>query len=128
MQKEKEIENNILMFLGHLGLFCWKNQSVGVYNVQRGVFMRSRNIYHIKGVSDILGLMPDGRMLAIEVKSKTGRISPEQMKFITLVNKNGGVAFVSRSIQQTWDQLKTHLKDPERFDSIVSKYKYYAKE
>jgi hypothetical protein len=59
------------------------------------------------GVSDILGLLPNGRFLAIEVKSATGRASEYQKKFIENVIKNNGVAFIAKSIDEVEEQLKT---------------------
>lgn len=52
-----------------------------------------------RGVSDILGILPDGRFLAIEVKTRTGRVSEYQASFLYEITKNGGVAFVARSVE-----------------------------
>jgi hypothetical protein len=41
------------------------------------------------GASDLIG-MAGGRFLAIEVKTGKGRLTPEQVLFLKLVNKNGG--------------------------------------
>ncbi len=50
------------------------------------------------GCSDILGQMKDGRLLAIEIKSPTGRLSAAQRAFLDLVRDNHGVAGVVRSV------------------------------
>lgn len=122
-QLEKQIENNILSFLEEIGLFCWKNQTTGIFDAKKGIYRRSNNKFHLTGVSDILGLMPDGRFLAIEVKSKNGRISINQMAFITLINSHGGVAFVSRGVGQTFDQLMPFFPQIEQFRHIASKWR-----
>jgi hypothetical protein len=49
------------------------------------------------GCSDILGMMRNGRFLAVEVKGPTGRASPEQTLFLARVSAGGGVAFVARN-------------------------------
>ncbi len=103
---EKQIENEILRWLAYKGIFAWKNQSVGIYNPIRKAFMRSTNPYHIKGVSDILGVMKDGRILAIECKSKYGKPSPEQTLFIQKINDNGGKAFIARSLNEVMEAFK----------------------
>lgn len=49
-----------------------------------------------KGVSDILGVLPGGRFLAIEVKKQPGKKPTAlQGRFIDCVNKAGGLAFVA---------------------------------
>jgi hypothetical protein len=101
---EKVIENEILKMLLTLGFYVWKNQSIGVFDATKKVF-RKLGKYQIKGVSDILGILPDGRMLAIEVKSSTGRLSVDQGFFIAKINMNGGVAFTARSVGEVMDKL-----------------------
>lgn len=82
----------------------WWNKSVGTYDPVRKIFRRGKSRWEIKGVSDILGLW-DGRFVAIEVKSKTGRLTPEQRTFIQEVNELGGLAFMARSV----DDVKNNL-------------------
>ena len=48
-----------------------------------------------RGCSDVLGMMKDGRLLAVECKAKGGRLRPEQAAFLDLVRRFGGVAFVA---------------------------------
>lgn len=103
---EKAIENQILRWLSISGIFAWKNQSVGIYDPIKKIYRRSNNPYHIKGVSDILGILPDGRFLAIEVKSKTGKPSPEQVRFIKTINESGGLAFVAKSLEDAQEEIK----------------------
>lgn len=50
------------------------------------------------GCSDIIGQMKDGRFLAVECKSATGKLSDEQVRFIDTVRAAGGVAGMARSI------------------------------
>lgn len=96
---EKAIETQILNFLKLNQVFCWKNQSIGVYDTGRKQFRKSNNPNHIKGTSDVLGILADGRFLAIEVKSKKGRLTEEQKEFINRINERGGLAFVARSVE-----------------------------
>ena len=53
-----------------------------------------------KGGADIIGVAPDGRFLAVEVKTETGRIRPEQEVFLQVVRKAGGIAGVARSVEE----------------------------
>ena len=41
-----------------------------------------------------------GRFLALEVKSPTGRVRPEQIAFIEMVTRLGGIAGVVRSVPE----------------------------
>ena len=50
------------------------------------------------GCPDILGQLTDGRLLAIEVKSPSGRASEAQEAFLALVATHGGVAIMARSV------------------------------
>jgi hypothetical protein len=51
-----------------------------------------------RGMSDIMGVLKDGRTLAIEVKSRTGRMRPGQGEFLATIRQAGGVAGVCRSV------------------------------
>lgn len=96
--REKDIENLILKYLNILpGTFAWKNNTTGVYDEKRGCYRRQQNKWAINGVSDILGIR-HGRLLAIEVKTPSGKVTQEQQQFIDRVNKEGGIAGVARSI------------------------------
>ncbi len=52
-----------------------------------------------EGVSDLIGFKA-GRFVAIEVKSASGRVRPEQQAFINLVRASGGLAGVARSVEE----------------------------
>lgn len=78
---------------------------MGIYDPTKKLFRRPASKFHINGVSDILGMFHGGRWLAIEVKSRKGRLSPEQSLFIDEINAGGGMAFVARSVQDVIDQF-----------------------
>lgn len=111
---EKELENLIIDTLRLRGIFCWKNQSVGIFDPRTKRF-RTTTKRQLKGVSDILGIMPDGRFLAIEVKRPVKKprsqeqlrkiASREQVEFIEKINENGGIGFFADNM----DELKNKL-------------------
>ena len=75
------------------------------YLAARGIFFFRCNTgrrggvsFGIKGAPDIVGLLPNGRFLAIEVKGPGGKPSEAQMSFLGEILKNGGLAFVAYSI------------------------------
>ena len=51
------------------------------------------------GCPDVLGQLTDGRLLGVEVKSRTGRPSPEQTLFLARINSAGGVGFIARDLR-----------------------------
>jgi hypothetical protein len=106
MGSENEIQNSIIEYLQWKKITCWRNQSIGVYDVKNKSFRRLPK-YAISGVSDILGILPSGRFLAIEVKSKTGTLSQNQKDFIKNINDNKGLAFMARSIDDVEAIFKT---------------------
>ena len=63
--------------------------------------------YAFVGCSDILGQTVDGRMLAIECKTRTKSPTPEQHDFLTNVNAAGGLGLVARSIEDVQHALNT---------------------
>lgn len=53
-----------------------------------------------KGFSDLFGARAgDARFFALEVKTATGRPSPEQLAFIAAMQKRGALAGIVRSVE-----------------------------
>jgi hypothetical protein len=98
---EQTIQRAILEYLNWKHIYCWNNNTAGIYVKARNTYIPS----HASGVSDILGVLPGGRFLAIEVKAPAGRVSPHQQQFIDTINQNGGLAFVARSVEEVEQQL-----------------------
>jgi len=103
--KETEILKACLQFLSAHGIFHWRSNQIPA-PLPGGGF---RRFVGLKGVSDILGMSPqgDGRLLAIECKTETGRVSEHQQVFLDRVTALGGVACVVRSV----DELEADLKE-----------------
>ncbi len=109
---EKQVERSILQYLTIKGIYCWKENNVGVFDPVKKIYRRPNSPYIIKGISDILGVLPDGRFLAIECKAKGKKwnVSKEQQSFIDAVNQNGGLAFVADKIEDVVSELKGYLR------------------
>lgn len=103
--KETQIQNTILEYLKWKKIYCWRNNNTPIYDPVGKRFRRMPK-GSIKGVSDILGILLDGRFFAIEVKVKGKYPSKEQKEFMKSINKNGGVAFVARSLEDVRNYLK----------------------
>lgn len=107
---EKEIENAILDYLTLCPGEFWRNNSVGVFDPVKKTFRRPSR-YHRNGVSDILGILPCGTFVAIEVKTPTGKLSENQKLFISDINKCNGIAFVARSVDDVRERLHGQARD-----------------
>lgn len=57
------------------------------------------------GCSDVIGMMRDGRFLAVEVKGPTGSLRPEQTVFLEQVNQAGGLGFMARDCRDVFKAL-----------------------
>jgi hypothetical protein len=116
--KETEIVNQIMIATSKMGARIFRNT--------RGLFLTldaSRKVragLQAPGASDLIGFVPVtitpemvGRTIAVfvaaEVKTLTGRASPEQLNFIDFVQKSGGIAGVCRSAEDAEKLLKTPL-------------------
>ena len=74
---------------------CWvERQNTGAARVG-GRFIR----FGWAGCSDLIGMMRDGRFMAVEVKAPKGRLRPEQAVFLDRVRAGGGVGFVARDLR-----------------------------
>ncbi len=94
MRTEANIQNDCMVALSKIGCIVFRN-NVGAFQDKTGRLIR----YGVggKGGSDLVGIAPDGRFLAVECKAATGRVRPEQVQFIDAVRRAGGLAGIARS-------------------------------
>ena len=78
---------------------CWRQNSGTFAERNRDGTTRYIRANTQRGMSDIMGALMDGRTLAIEVKSRTGRMRPGQEEFLATIRQAGGVAGVCRSVE-----------------------------
>jgi hypothetical protein len=109
---EGKIENEIFAFLRELGVLAIKHDSVGIFDPVKKIYRKSSNKNRVAGVSDILGIILN-RPFAIEVKSKTGKLTPEQRVFLRWFQEHGGIAFVARSARDVQVEFSKHFPDSE---------------
>lgn len=98
---EAVVLGSCLSLLCILGIYAWRNNT-GALLDKHGRVVK----FGLKGSSDIIGICPDGRFLAIECKRQGGRIRPEQTVFIEKIKKNGGVAAVVHDTDELMEVLK----------------------
>lgn len=73
---------------------------VRLFDNPRGFDGLARATYGLApGASDLVGIVrPRGRWLALEVKTGSARPTPQQRRFLAMVEEFGGVARVVRSV------------------------------
>ena len=101
---EREVVAACLHLLLLKSIFAWRNNTGAVLSEYKGKTRFFR--YGHKGSSDILGILPTGRLLAVECKAKYGKLTPEQTIFLQQVNSNGGLGIVAHDAQELNEALK----------------------
>lgn len=97
---ENAAKNEILQWLSmRQDCMCWPNDSTGIFDPIKKIYRKKNSKFFRKGVSDILGIFNHGALIAIEVKSETGRLSPEQRIFLADITSRNGLALVARNYQ-----------------------------
>lgn len=115
MNEETKLMRLIMVALTKAGCIVWRNETSGAY-VGKLIHKDARIVTLANaqmmtfglcvGSSDIIGIhKPTGRFLAVEVKTKTGRASKEQINFIEQVRAANGIAGLARSVQEALDLL-----------------------
>lgn len=97
-QAEADIQRQILEYLKVHGIFAWRQNQGGMTATHNG---RSRFVRfaHVDGISDIIGVLPGGRFMAIEVKRRGGKPTDAQAAFLERVWSEGGAACVADSLE-----------------------------
>lgn len=114
MNPETKIQNAILLALSDAGCTCWRVETSGawvgktIHKERDQVTLANARMFTTglaKGGSDIIGITPTGLFLAIEVKTKKGRATTEQLRFIDAVRNAGGIAGIARSVKEALDLI-----------------------
>lgn len=110
-QPEGILQKQVISFLNSHGFWVWGNKNGATYDPKRKVYRRNTTI---KGISDILGMIPfaGGRFLAIECKMPRRYPTPEQKRFLEQVNDSGGIGIVVRSLDDAKQLLADFLPSP----------------
>lgn len=94
--------NEVLRVLrAHPNVAWCRRMNSGAVKVD-GRFVR----FGFVGCPDVLGQLRNGLVLAVECKSRTGRLREEQAVFLDIVSASGGCAFVARNARDVLEHLK----------------------
>lgn len=81
-----EITEHVLKFFTAQGHDVWRQNNIRV---------PGRKFIGKKGLSDVIGHTKDGKMIAVEVKTKNDVLSHDQRKFLVDLHMAGGYAYVA---------------------------------
>lgn len=101
-RSEANVMNDCLLALSGAGCLAWRNNT-GQLPDATG---RPIKFGLCVGSSDIIGVAPDGRFLAVECKTAIGQPTDAQLRFINAVQAKGGRAGIARCAD---DALKIAL-------------------
>lgn len=115
MNPETKLQNRILLALSDAGCTVWRNETAGVW-LGKSIHKDGDQVTLVNarmftaglcvGSSDIVGIAPDGRFLAVEVKTPKGRATKEQIRFIEAVQASGGIAGIARSVEDALELIR----------------------
>jgi hypothetical protein len=94
-----------LEYLELRGVYAYR-QNTGAAEYQDKAGKKRFVRYGKPGVSDIIGVLPGGRFLAVECKAPGGRLSENQIEFLNDIERMGGLAVVAKSV----DDLERSLR------------------
>jgi hypothetical protein len=96
--KEGDLVIACIRWLESVGCFVWKQNQGGAMKQNTGGKPRFVRFAHVKGISDIIGLTPEGVFIAVEVKQPKNKPTPDQDAFLERVRVKGGIAIVAHSV------------------------------
>lgn len=104
---EQDIQKLILDYLTYKQYVVFKHHSTGsTVREGKAVFFKHGE----RGIADIVGVAPNGRFVAIEVKRPKEHATPDQIVFLTRVRTNKGIAFVAHSLEEVEFALGQYSK------------------
>ena len=111
--KESDIQSQIIDYLIWRGIFVWRNYTGPIVRGggARKVFFTPNPAI---GAPDIMGVLDNGQMLAIEVKTSKGKLSPEQVQFLENLRQRGALVIVARSLGDVEDAMPAIAKTFKR--------------
>ena len=96
---ENAIKRSILEYLKYRGIPATKHRS-------GTIFMHGRVIeLGEAGWPDIIGVLPGGAFIGIEVKTKTGKVEESQQKKIMELQNKGALIYVVHSLKELEEAL-----------------------
>lgn len=103
------LTKSVIDWLRWKGILAWRNNNGAVFDPKRGIH-RKPPPGALKGVPDILGILPDGTFLGVEIKTGKDKLSPEQNDFLNQAIIRGAVAFEARTLECVQQRVDNFLR------------------
>jgi hypothetical protein len=111
--KEIDVVRVCLDWLALHKIMAWRCNNTGIFDPKRKVF---RSFQGLKGVSDILGIIPRtvdldgakvtfGSFLAVEVKKPGESLREDQAAFLEGIRQRGGIGLCVHSLRELEEQM-----------------------
>ncbi len=115
--KETDLVRACLDWLALHRVMAWRMNNTGIFDPVKRVF---RSFHGLKGVSDILGILPIsvekgerrltvGSFLAVETKRPGEKMREDQEAFLAAVRERGGVGLCVHSLDELDKGLRGYL-------------------
>jgi hypothetical protein len=107
--KEGDVVRDCQDILMNAGWVHWRSQS-GMYRAVGGGWIRNG----VVGLPDICAIIPPiGRLLMIECKTKKGKLSDNQDRFLTVAAQHGAFCVVVRDSSELMWVIDRLMENPE---------------
>jgi len=83
--KEQDIQKAVMNYLTLVGYFVFKNSTTGIYKKDTGHYIPAQT----KGVADLTAIK-NGKVVMLEIKTPTGKMSDNQKSFQQQWEAKGG--------------------------------------
>jgi hypothetical protein len=116
--KETDIVRACLDWLALHRIKAWRMNNTGIFDPVKKIH---RSFHGLRGVSDILGILPQrvrladgseetfGNFLAIEVKKPGEKARADQEVFLQEIREKGGIGLCVHSLRELEEQLRPYL-------------------
>lgn len=94
---EKDIQNSCCEYLSFKKYFFWRQNTTPMFNKERQQY-RAMPKYALKGVADIIVIIPEGKVIFLEVKRPKAKQNEDQLEFEKMCNKVEAKYYVITSI------------------------------
>jgi hypothetical protein len=117
--KETHIVRACLDWLALHRIKAWRMNNTGIFDPVKKIH---RSFHGLRGVSDILGILPQtvrladgeeetfGNFLAIEVKKPGEKARADQEAFLEDIRARGGIGLCVQSLRELEEQLRPFLR------------------